>query len=186
MSGLTNMTQHRVKGFTIVELLIVVVVIAILAAITVVAYNGIQQRTRDSARLSAANSIVKALELYYLDNRTYPNQSSTSLDADFLPQLKPYLGQLPKDPLNNSDYYYEYRHYVSNYIFNSGTGCRSGDYLSTGFWVLAVSFELESTNPFPVGRGALATDKTRCGTTKNGTSSASRALYFSPLLEVAL
>ncbi len=40
--------QNRQRGFTIVELLIVVVVIAILAAITIVAYNGIQNRTHDT------------------------------------------------------------------------------------------------------------------------------------------
>lgn len=38
------------SGFTIVELLIVIVVIGILAAITIVAYNGVQQRARDMTR----------------------------------------------------------------------------------------------------------------------------------------
>lgn len=55
------------KGFTIVELLIVIVVIAILAAITIVAYNGIQQRARDSQRKSDVASIVKALKLWEVD-----------------------------------------------------------------------------------------------------------------------
>ena len=54
-------------GFTIVELLIVVVVIAILAAITVVAYTGIQQRARDSVRKSDAAQIAKALRLWSYD-----------------------------------------------------------------------------------------------------------------------
>ncbi|MCA9336117.1 prepilin-type N-terminal cleavage/methylation domain-containing protein, partial [Candidatus Saccharibacteria bacterium] len=44
--------KNKKTGFTIVELLIVIVVIAILAAITIVAYNGIQQRSRDSIRKS--------------------------------------------------------------------------------------------------------------------------------------
>lgn len=54
--------QTKPKGFTIVELLIVVVIIAILAAITIVAYNGIQNRAKTSAAQSQAASIVKKFE----------------------------------------------------------------------------------------------------------------------------
>ena len=49
------------QGFTIVELLIVIVVIAILASITVAVYTGIQGRTRDSRRLVDARQIEKSL-----------------------------------------------------------------------------------------------------------------------------
>jgi prepilin-type N-terminal cleavage/methylation domain-containing protein len=59
-------------GFTIVELLIVIVVIAILAAISVAAYNNIQQRARNSARVSTAQSYVKLLMLHATQNGTYP------------------------------------------------------------------------------------------------------------------
>ncbi len=52
------------QGFTIVELLIVIVVIAILAAISIVAFTGVQQRGRDSGRASDINSISKALTAY--------------------------------------------------------------------------------------------------------------------------
>jgi len=52
------------RGFTIVELLIVVVVIAILAAISIVAYTGIQQRARNSARLSAAQNVRRQVEIF--------------------------------------------------------------------------------------------------------------------------
>lgn len=67
------MGQHIHKqGFTIVELLIVIVVIGILATITVVAYNGIQGRALDSRRLSDARLIIKALEMYKINNGSYP------------------------------------------------------------------------------------------------------------------
>ena len=65
-----NRTNKR--GFTIVELLIVIVVIAILAAISIVAYNGIQQRARDSERQSDINVMQKQLELFYVDKGYYP------------------------------------------------------------------------------------------------------------------
>lgn len=60
------------QGFTIVELLIVIVIIGILAAITIVAYNGVQQRARASAASSALSSVRKKLELYKVDNGGYP------------------------------------------------------------------------------------------------------------------
>ena len=64
--------KHKQRGFTIVELLIVIVVIAILAAITVVAFNGVQARSRDNARIAKITGIAKAIELYYVDNGRYP------------------------------------------------------------------------------------------------------------------
>lgn len=52
------------KGFTIVELLIVIVVIAILATIGLVTYSGVQARARDSIRKSDLAAIKQALILY--------------------------------------------------------------------------------------------------------------------------
>ena len=56
--------QKNRYAFTIVELLVVIVVIAILAAITIVAYNGIQQRSRDAKRISDLEQIEKGLHLW--------------------------------------------------------------------------------------------------------------------------
>lgn len=64
------------RGFTIVELLIVIVVIAILASITIVAYNGIQQNARDSGRKSDIAAIAKALKMYAADNGNYIGSGS--------------------------------------------------------------------------------------------------------------
>lgn len=64
--------RPKVRGFTVVELLVVIVVVAILATVTVVAYNGVQARARDGVRISTVNKLAKALEMYYLDNGHYP------------------------------------------------------------------------------------------------------------------
>jgi len=72
--GIVKINNRRLgSGFTIVELLIVIVVIAILAAISIVAYNGIQQRARTVAVKSALSQAAKKVQLYHAGNSSvYP------------------------------------------------------------------------------------------------------------------
>jgi len=67
-----NTKRDSERGFTIVELLIVIVVIAILAAITIVSYNGITSRANTSGAQAAANSVVKKIEAYNAEEGGYP------------------------------------------------------------------------------------------------------------------
>ena len=73
------------SGFTIVELLIVIVVIAILAAISIVAYNGIQQRARETRIFSDLSGAAKKFELYNVDNGVYPasGPQATTMQVKF-------------------------------------------------------------------------------------------------------
>jgi len=64
--------KTKSQGFTIVELLIVVVVIAILAAITIVSYNGITNRANQSAAKATAATVQKKAELYNSEVGNYP------------------------------------------------------------------------------------------------------------------
>lgn len=66
----------RQQGFTIVELLIVIVVIGILAAITIVAFNGVQNRSKTASAQSAAENTTKKAELYNAETNVYPAQST--------------------------------------------------------------------------------------------------------------
>jgi len=77
LKNIKSNTQAQ-KGFTIVELLIVVVVIAILAAITIVSYNGITNRANASAAASTAAALQKKAELFASDGPTgsYPAKLS--------------------------------------------------------------------------------------------------------------
>ncbi len=68
-------TKINQKGFTIVELLIVIVVIAILAAISIVAYNGIQNRGKQSSAQSLASQIGKKAEAYNVVESSYPTRA---------------------------------------------------------------------------------------------------------------
>lgn len=63
----------KTKGFTVVELLIVIVVIAILAAISIVGFTGVQNRANDSVVQGDLASLAKQFELHRVDNGTYPS-----------------------------------------------------------------------------------------------------------------
>lgn len=108
------------SGFTIVELLIVIVVIAILATVSIVAYNGIQQRARNSQRISDIKAIANAVELYYADNGSYPMTGGwctqisnpnrgNGYSAAFQSAIATYMPKVPFDPLyaeTHQDYFY--------------------------------------------------------------------------------
>ncbi len=66
------------RGFTIVELLVVIVVIGILAAITIVTYTGISNKAIISSLQSDLTSASKQLKLYYVDNGYYPTNISSN------------------------------------------------------------------------------------------------------------
>ncbi len=65
-------TRNKDRGFTIVELLVVIVVIGILAAITMVSYSGVTTKANLSANKSNAASIMQAADAYFAEFGTYP------------------------------------------------------------------------------------------------------------------
>jgi len=67
-----SLSHKRPSGFTIVELLIVIVVIGILAAITIVAYNGVTTRAQNAKVISLARQYIDIFDQYNLDNGRYP------------------------------------------------------------------------------------------------------------------
>jgi general secretion pathway protein G len=97
--------QSRSRGFTLIELMVVLVIIGVLAALIV---PNVLNRAED-AKVTAAhtdvNNIMQALKLYRLDNGRYPT-SEQGLQAliakptsgPIPPNWKPYLEKLPNDP----------------------------------------------------------------------------------------
>ena len=68
--------HNNTRGFTIVELLIVIVVIAILAALSVVAYTNIQTRAKNTTKASAVQQAVKLIQLYKTSEGVYPRSAA--------------------------------------------------------------------------------------------------------------
>jgi general secretion pathway protein G len=97
--------RRRVHGFTLIELMVVLVIIGVLAALIV---PNVLDRA-DDARVTAArtdvNNLMQALKLYRLDNQRYPS-ADQGLDALVRkpaagtppPNWRPYLEKLPNDP----------------------------------------------------------------------------------------
>jgi prepilin-type N-terminal cleavage/methylation domain-containing protein len=73
----------RISGFTIVELLIVIVIIAILAALVIVAYNGIQQKSRNASRIDSAKAIKKIIRTYMSQEGKYPYTSNACIGSNY-------------------------------------------------------------------------------------------------------
>jgi general secretion pathway protein G len=148
--------QSNQKGFTIVELLVVIVVIGILAAIVTVAYGGIQAKARDSRRLSDMQTIASELELYKAQNSMYTNssnngpggwESSSISPSQFLQSLKlgGLVSSIPVDPVNTSSMEYRYYRYPAG-----SSGCDSS---RGAFFVLGILDMESSTGPSPKSPG---------------------------------
>ena len=76
-------TNGNGKGFTIVELLIVIVVIGILAAITIVAFGNVQQRARNAQVVSGVRAIESAMRQYATINQRYISPTVSCLGTGY-------------------------------------------------------------------------------------------------------
>ena len=110
----------RQSGFTLLELLIVIVIIGILALIIVQGLASGPKRARDAQRKSDMRAVKNALETYYNDNNVYPSGDYAGLGT-FL--VNAYIPSMPSDPkTGNSGYEYAPTPSGCN---NSSTNCVS-------------------------------------------------------------
>lgn len=132
---------NSLRGFTLIELMIAISIVAIISAVGLVSYSKAQQLGRDARRKSDLQEIAKALQLYYNDNGRYPcaHWDRSNLGNPWLNDgdigvggtcatAKPvfnsnYISTLPVDPINTptatqpwlaNNYIYGYRAYNCN------------------------------------------------------------------------
>jgi general secretion pathway protein G len=143
------------KGFTIVELLIVIVVIGILAAITIVAYNSVQGKATYTRERSDMKQIADALAVYHADKDNYPSTigqagctfnwcgwSQVTGDS-FITGLSPkYVEKIPQLPTNSNS--------KDTYLFQSnGTDYQLIRYKDTGL----PTYEMTNNELLATGNG---------------------------------
>ncbi len=92
--------KHNKKGFSLVELLVVITIIAILSVTAYVALGGQTLKAKNSRRQQDLGAIQSALEIYYIENNNQYPTILSDLSAKYMPKLA-------KDPSTDSDYKYK-------------------------------------------------------------------------------
>ncbi len=98
------------KGFTMIELLVVLAIIAMLVSIALVGLRTARVKARDSRRMSDMNELFKALTLYENSSRTYPIYNGNITGSDAMSVALQNAGTISKTPLDPlADQYYTYQ-----------------------------------------------------------------------------
>ncbi len=103
--GCLSLKRHLVRGFTLIELMVVVVIIGVLAAVILPNVIGRDDDARVAVAKTDVNNIMQALKLYKLDNQGFPTSEQGLQALSTRPTVgsapanwKGYIEKLPNDP----------------------------------------------------------------------------------------
>lgn len=144
--------KAKSNGFTLVEILVTISIIAIMYGVIITSTTGIRRGSRDAQRESDLRSIQAALAQYYADQQFYPVaplptsggiSGSTGCASSCPSTSKTYLSSIPKDPLDSSVYGYQ------TWTSPQATASCDNLGLSSRCQYYYLCAKLEATNPNP-------------------------------------
>lgn len=132
--------MKKKKGFTLIEVLVVILIVAILSSLSMVAFAGARKTSRDQKRKADLEQIRSAVEIYRSDCLTYPASlpsAGSSLTGCPPGNETTYLSSVPSDP---GTYSYRYNFLGANSyclcayleVAGSGTSCECGGDCGSG------------------------------------------------------
>lgn len=131
------------RGFTLVELMVVVVILSILAAVVIPRVMDRPAQARTSAAKNNIRAIASSLDMYKLDNYNYPTTDQGLEALAQRPDREPqpanwnrYMDNIPVDPWGNKFHYLQPGKHGDIDVFSSGPNGRMGDEDDIGSWDL--------------------------------------------------
>jgi prepilin-type N-terminal cleavage/methylation domain-containing protein len=121
-SKLKTQNSKSNKGFTLIEILIVVGIIGLLASVVLVGLGSFRSRGRDARRVADLREVQNSLELYYLKNGNYPASNNWDDLRSLLVNDAIGITIVPNDPLSDSSnmsYSYGYSADKQGYVLSS-------------------------------------------------------------------
>ena len=109
-----GLSRAKSRGFTLIELMVVVMIIGLLSGAVIVNVNKARQDSRDAKRIADLGTVASALQMYYTDYKVFPD--TIYGNTSFSPV---YIQSVPIDPFNSSNYTYNPSDDNSRYILYS-------------------------------------------------------------------
>lgn len=144
--------SRKNQGFTLIELLVVIAIIGILSAVVLASLNTARSKGTDAARMASIKALKTALEIYYIDNSTYPACGSASVGNPIsilgssaptcaIPLVPKYISAISPLLTSDGDVYfytagnnYALRVKMSTLTNSSSGYCKTGVNVGSNWW----------------------------------------------------